>query len=230
MRIRWLSSILFTLLVATTVIQVHAQTILVTRDGQALELSGKPKWSYISVSPGAKAYFARVEVLLPEGKEVKALTGPNALFKEKWNKPGKVMLALGNMNTALEVEYQDGSKENWTAEIKLKKAFITLKGCTEAGLKVEQAQGGPAVFFAAECSTKEDRVIFNPSVPGDLEWDVTTIFETDGKGERWKIFEISRNNLVAGNDTVANLGFQWNGERTSFTLLQVRGKIGKAAA
>ncbi len=211
--------------------QTQAQTAVISRNGQPLPQSGKLKWNFLSVAPGAKAYFGRVIVEVPGGKSIRSVSGPGVLVRDKWIKPKKVMIALGNLKGPIEVEYTDGSKETWQSEIKLAKPIVVLKGCKEAGLKVEQSKSNiPPVFFAAECSVKEDRILFNASVPGDLEWDVTSIFETEGKGERWKIFEIARNNLVAGNDTVATLGFRWNDGHSTFTILQDRGKIGSTAA
>lgn len=203
--------------------------VTVLRDGKPMPQKTNVRWDFLEVSPGAKAFFAQVVMIPPPGAKITEISGPFALWKPGWVRADAVMVALGAITTDLRVKFADGREEIWKATAEFTKPAFRMRGCIEAGLKVVSADSSvPNVFFAADCTVKEDRVVFNPSVPGDLEWDVTTIFETDGKGERWKIFEISRNNLVTGDDVVATLGFRHQGKKTSFLVVQDRGVFSSA--
>lgn len=203
--------------------------VVVLREGRPLPLKTNVRWDFLEVAPGAKAFFAQVVVVPPPGARITEISGANVVSKPGWLRADAALFALGSIVTDLKVKFADGREETWKAQAEFTRPAFRMKGCIEAGLKVVSADSSvPNVFFAAECTIKEDRVVFNPSVPGDLEWDVTTIFETDGKGERWKMFEISRNNLVTGDDVVATLGFRYQGRKTSFLVVQDRGVFASA--
>lgn len=203
--------------------------VTVLRDGKPLAQKTNVRWDFLEVAPGARAFFAQVVLVPPPGARITEISGPHAVSKPGWIRADAVLVALGAITTDLRVKFADGREETWKAHAEFSRPAFRMRGCIEAGLKVVSSDSSvPNVFFAADCTVKEDRVVFNPSVPGDLEWDVTTIFETDGKGERWKIFEISRNNLVTGDDVVATLGFRYQGRKTSFLVVQDRGVFSSA--
>jgi hypothetical protein len=203
--------------------------VIFKKSGQPIDVKVRGKWSFLEIAPGVRALFAQILIEQPSGAKIKSVrTGAHGMVKPNWVQSDKVILALGAMRTNVQMTFDDGSKQVWTADVILDKTALIVRGCAGAGLKVVPTAGkaAPPVFFGAECFSKENRVIFSPSVAGDMEWDITTIFEVDGKGERWKIFEISKNNLIAGNDVFANLGFNWRGQKTSFDLIQIRKKGG----
>ncbi|MBX2996563.1 MAG: hypothetical protein KF681_17205 [Bdellovibrionaceae bacterium] len=196
------------------------------RNGQVMNLQSRAKWSFLEVAPGVKSLFAQVMLAQPSGPKIQAIRGAHLQVKPGWIKPDKLMLALGATATRMQITYEGGAQEIWTAELQMPKPRVVQNGCVQAGLNVVPASGAGPVFFGADCVVKENRVILTASVPGDMEWGETTIFETDGKGERWKVFEISRNNLIAGSDVFAVFGFIWRGQKMSFNVIQVRKKGG----
>ena len=207
--------------------QTHAANpiaVQILRQGQPVNWKIKQKNGFFEVAPKAKAFFVQILVQLPPDIKVQEVNGPDILFKPAWIRGDKLMLAVGRLHTDLLVKMGDGREENWRIDLSMPETVTQLKGCKELGLKITTQNPKIPVFFAAECSVRDQRIVFNPSVPSELEWDVTSIFETDGKGERWKIFEMSRNTMVAGNDVLAQLEFNYEGAKTRFTLMQNRTK------
>jgi hypothetical protein len=207
--------------------QTHAANpiaVQILRQGQPVNWKIKQKNGFFEVAPKAKAFFVQILIQLPADVKVKEVNGPDILSKPGWIRGDKLMLAVGRLHTDLLVKMSDGQEESWRIDLTMPETITQLKGCKELGLKITTQNPKLPVFFAAECAVRDRRIIFNPSVPSELEWDVTSIFETDGKGERWKIFEMSRNTMVAGNDILAQLEFNYEGAKTRFTLMQNRTK------
>lgn len=197
------------------------------RNNQVFNLPSRAKWNFLEIAPGVKALFAQVMIAQPTGAKIQSIRGAHLQVKPGWIKPDKVMLALGATVTRFEVTLEGGAKEIWTAELQMPGPRVVQNDCIQAGLNIVPEAGLKwPLFFGASCTLKENRVVLTASVPGDVEWGETTVFETDGKGERWKVFEISRNNLIAGGDIFAVFGFTWRGQKTSFNVIQVRKKGG----
>jgi hypothetical protein len=182
------------------------------------------------VDKGAAALVAKAVLPLDSGEKPVRVEGDGVYWKKSWVKPGKMMIGVGALNSRITVAFADGRTKTWDARLTLSDPPVVEQGCKRAGLKVRAVKETKQPWFlGVRCVKKADRVILQMSVPFEIEWDTTTIFEVNGKGERWKVYELSAANLVGEKNTVGEFTFRGGGETFTYALVQTR-SAGKEAA
>ncbi len=203
--------------------QFSSATELTVSEGDRELVRAKIKWSFADVDADATALVARAVIPLAAGEKPVKVTGDGVFWKPTWVKPGKMMIGLGALNSKIEVTMADGAKREWTARLVFKDSPIVEEGCKAVGLKVKPVKERKRPWFlGVRCVKKAKRVILQMSVPQEVEWDTTSIFEVNGKGERWKVFELSSANLVGEKNTVGEFTFRSGNETFTYALVQAQ--------
>ena len=199
-----------------------ADQITVSENGREL-VRAKIKWSFAEVDTEATALVARAVVPLADGQKPVKVEGKGVYWKPSWAKPGRMMLGLGALASEVEVTMSDGTQRRWTARLSLKDSPIVEEGCKSAGLRMRAVRETKRTWYlGVRCVKKAERVILQISIPQEIEWDTTSIFETNGKGERWKTYELSAANLVGEKNTVGEFTFRSGTETFTYALVQAR--------
>jgi len=180
----------------------------------------KHRWQFFEVQPGVQALYAQVVVPLPVGQEVEQVSGDSSLWKKEWNKPGRLLVGLGALNSKIQVTLKGGGQRSLEFKTSLNQSIIREKDCNAAGLKFIESKKNPLrSFMGLVCEQKADMILVHLSGPLEFETDTSTIFESAGKGERWKTYEISRSNLKSTKNEIARFTFQAQGKKLQFALL-----------
>lgn len=120
----------------------------------------------------------------------------------------KVQGLFVNSETRFKVETQSGTKEFMARVNPTDFPLFVDITCRDFGFDFDKLKPkGKSSFFAGAVCVKENDVIkLTFSTSKDADWQGSSLFEHDGKGERWKVFKVdvdaaasSSSNNVLGN-------------------------------
>lgn len=177
--------------------------------GKILADHQKVGFKFLEVQPGSWALFAQVIVPLPNGGKATEVTGENIFFDRKMVRPGKFLLAVGGFTNTIQIR-EEGKTEplNYSVRIKLSESVFSDDGCKVLDLNLRLSNPKAPLFYGSYCRRKGDKVSLTVSVPEEFEFDSATLFETAGKGERWKTYDLSATSLTVNTQILAEINFR----------------------
>ena len=108
-------------------------------------------------------------------------------------------------------------KEKFFIKSKLERKRIT-KGCEDSYLVLQAKDGnefpGPFGIF---CKIQDGSTLFSVAFPGEVNWSGSTLFETEGKGESWKVYEISEAQSQSGGK-IGSFSVQYKNKTYEYEL------------
>lgn len=180
----------------------------------------KPIWEINS--EGAQEYFWGIGLDLPAPDALASVQAQDAVIGftsgGAVSKDGKVPLFI--KMTSLEdlfiASFANGSRVKFGISLKFQKPVMSAQGCEEFGLFVKpqvldekKKSVSPMVpgYMAIRCDTTTNGYTLAVTVPKEVEWKSSTIFESKGKGKRWKSFDLTIQTQVTGRSDVGNFVF-----------------------
>lgn len=202
------------LLLSTSVYGISAK---VTFNQNTVQLP--VKMTFVTVDEGVKA--AVLLVALPIEGVATGATGDGVFFNPAWQKKsGKAFVGLGRLISTVNVVTASGEQ---TYKIKVPYSGPPLyeNGCEKLGIRVKSLDFGKLpLFLGMKCEKNGEKELLHLSVPGELEWDSNDLFEIAGKGERWKMFDLTQ----VGNNSSGTNRFGFRYKDKSFSLVLQRDK------
>ena len=201
-----------------------------------LSLPGKPteslrhQWIFVETQTGQKILGAQLIVNLPatySGNQVSvtAVEGDSVFWNPKWARPGKLMIAVGSLNPKVNVKFSNGSTLEFRLKVILDEMQFQDSDCKTNNIKLNFKNKNLGTFLGISCKAKEDRIQVVVSVPQEADLDSSNLFETDGKGERWKSYDINRSTLVGSKNEIGKFSFNQQGKKFSFDLVFEETKV-----
>lgn len=88
---------------------------------------------------------------------------------------------------------ENGRPVEYRLNVKNPIPALILENCSESGLKFKTT--ALPFFVAVKCVLTKGKVELNLTIPEEAVIDQSTLFETTGKGEPWRVYELSRASL-----------------------------------
>jgi hypothetical protein len=205
-------------------ISAQSSSVVVTINGQAQTVPFK--FGFVKLDEQARALTLRVSINIPGGAKATAATGDGVFFLPQWQKnPGKAVIGLGALTSQVAITLDNGQTLQLQAQVRLAKTLLKEEGCKTAGLKIKGKNLNKVpLFIGVKCEKTKDRTLLHISVPQELEWDATNVFEVAGKGERWKVYDLSQIGVRDANNQLATFNLRWNNTLFSLILIQTKGQ------
>lgn len=169
--------------------------------------------TFVTVDEGVKA--AVLMVALPLEGTATGASGDGVFFNPSWQKkPGKALIGLGRLISTVNVSTTAG-EQVYKVKVQYTGAPLFENGCAPMGIRVKSVDFGKLPFFVGmKCEKVGEKETLHLSVPGELEWDRNDLFEIAGKGERWKMFDLTQ----VGTNSEGKTGFGFRYKDKSFPM------------
>jgi hypothetical protein len=208
-----MKSIVWTLLTLPFFLSIsaHALSAKVTFNQNTVQLP--VKMTFVTVEEGVKA--AVLIVALPLEGTATGATGDGVSYNPAWQKkPGKVLVGLGRLLSTVTVNTASG-EQVYKVKVQYSGAPLFENGCAPMGIRVKSLDFGKLPFFVGmKCEKVGEKETLHLSVPGELEWDRNDLFEIAGKGERWKMFDLTQ----VGTNSTGQTRFGFRYKEKSFPM------------
>ena len=164
------------------------------------------KMTFITVEEVVKA--AVLMIALPLDGAPTGATGDGVSYNPAWQKkPGKVLIGLGRLLSTVTVNTAAG-EQVYKVKVQYTGAPLFENGCATMGIRVKSLDFGKLPFFVGmKCEKAGEKETLHLSVPGELEWDRNDLFEIAGKGERWKMFDLTQ--VGTNSEGKTRFGFRY---------------------
>lgn len=103
--------------------------------------------------------------------------------------------AIYGMRSSLTIKFMDGTTANYRVELKYQKVQLINRNCNTKSFAINIPAIKDSFYIAASCREVKGSIQASITIPQELNWGASTVFETAGKGERWKLFNFNQLNL-----------------------------------
>jgi hypothetical protein len=185
---------------------------------------------------GAYEFYWGLNLYMPAKSPIQNVQATNALigFSKDAQTDSNGMIPLFIKMTSLSdnfiVSFKDNTKVQFEITLILEKFSFIEEGCEEYFLKISQ-NGKPSIkekpfFLAYRCDKSVSGITLSVSVPQEASWISNSIFESKGKGKRWKTFEINSQVPSTGKNKIGELllGFDSTENQFNIIISQLEGK------
>lgn len=181
--------------------------------------SGKGMWYWENVGDGAQALKAKIVFNLPESlrsAQISSLTNSASVNV----KDNKLILLTGDVITL--IQFKRSENDIILIELKILGDHwgIWDKGCEEANLNIQIEPAVLPYFIGARCVSKTKNPQLQLSFPSTLEVERSSLFDSQGKGESWRVYELG--NIDAAEGEVASLTLKYKGQNFELKVLSTK--------
>lgn len=198
---------------------------MVIQDAQGQTVNLKNKIDFVFVENQEKVRVFYIQIMLKLDKNIKAVTadGADVLVKEN-----KVRLRLNGLRQDFQVQFEDGETSKFLISLTFSQVPFIQENCVTKKFAIIAPKKIKDNFYvAASCTIKEGGVESSLSIPQELTWGVSTLFESAGKGERWKLFQFNQLTLSSKKEEIGRLTILKNDQPTNFYVMITPGVGGK---
>ncbi|MGK5084239.1 hypothetical protein WDW37_13165 [Bdellovibrionota bacterium FG-1] len=212
---------------ANATVRVELHTVGGQSPGVLLGWSARHQWKWITAPPSVSVLYSQVILTPPSPVRVVGVQGGAV----RWERGGSgIQLLLSALQDRVIIEQQGGPNLVFDLRITLSSSEIISHGCDPYSLQLlpQRAEAKPKALsvrpipVGLSCSKKTEDLLVTVTVPEDVEWADTSLFEVLGKGERWKQYSLTSTQLSTGGN-MGRLNFAYGGSVSSY-LLQIRQK------
>lgn len=225
------------------------------QNGQTVNLDWKnkivPRWE--TNAEGGLEFYWVVTVAVPNPAEISNIQTDQALVgftNKKSGTPGKntaenkageagIPFKMTSLKHSFIVEYNNGGSVQFMVELLIPEPLQMDDQCEKNLLKVVSAApaGTPAKasslpgYLVYKCEKTERGILLAVTVPNETSWVSSSIFETKGKGQRWKNFELNPQAPAGNKDAIGEFTFEHKGKRYNYSVVtekvEPKGKIAR---
>lgn len=186
--------LLFVALIYTQTSSAQWATAVVVDSTTQNKASYTPKLGFVSASDSVKTLVATITIPLNDTSKVQNIRGNGVFYKPEWQKKaGHATIGLGAMNTDLTIETENNKSYTYKVKLQIKSAKVMETGCKKLNVSLgkNELEKLP-IFIGIKCEKTKNQELVHISVPEELAWESTSIFEIAGKGERWKMYDLAQ--------------------------------------
>lgn len=171
----------------------------------------------------AKVFYFKIAIKLQ--KDIQTITPESSKLI---NFKGPVFrLLLPNLTDTIEIKYVDQTTEKIKISLFFKYITFYQENCQSKNFNIKMPNNIPDNFYvAASCSEINGAVNSSVSIPQELSWGPSTVFETAGKGERWKLFVFNQVNLTNKTGEIGRINVMKDGKITPCVITFLPGSGG----
>lgn len=180
----------------------------------------KPIWEINS--EGAQEFFWGISLDFPAPDALSSVQAQDAVVDFK---PGGVVSSEGTVSLLIKMtsredlfiaSFGNGARIKFGIVLKFPRTLMLAQGCKEFGLfvkpralvdKKETTSYLVPGYMAIRCDATTTGYTLAVTVPKEVEWKSSTIFESKGKGKRWKSFDLTTQTKVTGQSEVGSFIF-----------------------
>lgn len=175
-----------------------------------------PKIGFVTTEDSVKTLISTVTIPFNDNSKARSIKGNAIVFKPEWQKsPGQAVIGLGAINTELTIESENNKSFSYKIKLQLKSPKIIESGCKKLGITVSKNDLAKLpIFMGVQCEKNKKQELVHISVPEEIAWESTSIFEISGKGERWKMYDLSQ----IGTSSQGTTPFYFKRKDKNYTL------------
>ncbi|MCC6138080.1 MAG: hypothetical protein IT287_05570 [Bdellovibrionaceae bacterium] len=193
-------------------------TVTVTDLSSNSKSNYSAKLNFLKVEEDVKTIIAMVAIPIGDDTTATDASGNGVIFKNEWQKtPGKLVVGLGSIITNLSVTTDRGSSLKYKIKLTVKDSPVIETGCKKLGITASKPNfANLPLFIGVKCEKTKTQELLHMSIPTELNWENTSIFELAGKGERWKMFDLTQ--VGSTSSGVTKFNFVFKGKSFSIDL------------
>ncbi len=211
-------ALLFFILVGSIGYAAPAPVIDVSDSGPNPVRTASSLWHWERNSEGALVLYLLAKIRFPT--EISRIQNTSTLIQPVFSKD-LLQVRLSSLQETVEVELADHTKHSLVLRPRLAKTEVVEKDCAQWNLvsNIDKA-ASKAIYIGVACEKIDGNLAVSITQPKDSQWVSSNLFETAGKGERWKLFSVPQ--LLAPTQKPTTLHFivSMGGENASFTVGQ----------
>ncbi|HAR43825.1 MAG TPA: hypothetical protein DCS07_14520 [Bdellovibrionales bacterium] len=179
---------------------------------------------FMSIRGGVRVYGAYVRIqnaALRNGAVLSVEHGAGQI------KDGILHLQLGAYLTKVEWKSAGGRSHNLTLKWNPERKGVLRDGCDERSPVVTLGDWRSSLNFpiGESCSTRNGLPSVTLSLPGEAEWIESSLFEADGKGERWHLYSIPAS--VAEGGVIGSISIALRSQKIQLNLVAPKTNVGE---
>lgn len=164
-----------------------------------------------------RALFARIALDIPEGRRVKKAKLKFGSFKIQEG-GRRLILLMSALENQLGVLYDDGKKAFFKLKVQSSDFTLAEDVCNKNQLKLEMPRNVENFFAGMSCRTDKGETLVTISFPSSTEWVSSNIFESAGKGERWKTYGFKSDDLAGRSGDIGTFLIKFGREKLEVKL------------
>jgi hypothetical protein len=186
---------------------------------QTLSIRKKQRWVWVQNSEGARVLKSKIAFEAPVDPENEKPKAENA--NTRLGVKGRIVIVETD---ATEDTIHFGDPPALSIHLKTVpvKNNVIDENCKAVSLKFEVI-GTPAPFFlGVTCTTKNKDVNLHLTFPNDVELSQSSLFESLGKGENYRVYELKR--IDAASSELGRFEFRFKGKSYTYALASIKGE------
>tara|TARA_B110001454_G_scaffold219200_1_gene251786 strand:+ start:6485 stop:7768 length:1284 start_codon:yes stop_codon:yes gene_type:complete len=180
----------------------EAYRVLGNQKKKVEAFSGAAKWSWQNVGVGAQALKARAVFTIPEALSNATIevANPSASIKTKDKK-----LQITTSDLVTKVNFNRSATDIIQIEFHMivPKGGVFDEGCEALGIQLQFSESELPFYLGARCQKTANAFQLQISFPSEADVDKSSIFDSQGKGESWRVYELG--NLDAAQGELAKI-------------------------
>ncbi len=199
------------------------KNVSLSQNGKALNWPSDLKWSSFKTPRGRILRGPVLAITLPQGVSFDpaqlALEQGSIIPKKENEKEDRVVrLRLGSLQDSLRL---DATSSPVQIQVKLGRGRVEVSSCNKQSLKVERI-GSPAstpYYLLFSCVRRAGRIFVSFSHPLELDSFSSTAVEREGKGEGYKVYELTTSSNLGREGELMRFEFKAGGESQKFRII-----------
>ncbi len=114
-------------------------------------------------------------------------------------------LLISGLKDTIKIKFADGSMMDYRLELKFQKVELIKRNCNTKSFAINVPEIKENFYIAASCKDTKASIQASITIPQELNWGPSTVFETAGKGERWKLFNFNQLNLSSKSGEIGRI-------------------------
>lgn len=203
----WISFFSLNCFAELPVPQFEAFRIINGQKKKVESFSVSAKWSWQNVGVGAQALKARAVFTMPDSLSAATIevVNPSASVKTK---DKKLLLITSDLVTKVNFKRSPTDIIQIEFYLIVPKGGVFEDGCEDLGIQVQSGGDAFPFFLGAKCRKTQNIFQLQISFPSEADVEKSTIFDTQGKGESWKVYELGNVEAAQGELAKITLKFQ----------------------
>jgi hypothetical protein len=185
---------------APTTAAAAVKAELTTADGKAVAWTSAVTWK-VQTEQRVPILYARVTLEPPAKPAVLRIDSKDAQVLSRAKDDKRFTLQLSSLGANAVAILEGGKRLAFRIDLRASEAETMSSGCENFNITLKPADSPKRPFVAGlVCQKQKDGALLTVTAPKDVAWGSTTIFESAGKGERWRQYVVDRKSLETYGD------------------------------
>jgi hypothetical protein len=207
------------------VTQVHATNVEIHevvggKEGARLDYPAKHRWVWANNAPHPRVLKSLVEIEMPFDL---TSTTPDTKLRSRVKVVGhRLFLAMKSLNE--QVVFSNG--HDLTIRVHIRNPDADVEDhCEESGLKIVPDHDAGPFYLGLSCLTTDGSSKVTLTFPQDVELNQSNLFETAGKGEVWRVYDLKK--LNTNSKEQGRFEFSLHGKNYAYSLVSQKVEVVK---